>query len=50
VKGYITIKLPCNIVDEVLDPLVGTHGYSSRADVIKDALRRISEKYQLSPS
>jgi len=49
-QGYVTIKLPFNIVNEVLDPLVGTHGYSSRADVIKDALRRISEKYQLPPS
>ena len=47
---YVTIKLPCNIVTEVLDPLVGTHGYSSRADVLKDALRRLSEKYKLSAS
>ena len=44
---YVTIKLPCNIVNEVLDPLVGNHGYSSRAEVLKDALRRLSEKYQL---
>jgi Arc/MetJ-type ribon-helix-helix transcriptional regulator len=43
---YVAIKLPCNIVNEVLDPLVGTHGYSSRADVLKDALRRLSEKYK----
>ena len=46
-KGYVTIKLPCDIVKEILDPLVGTHGYSSRADVIKDALRRFAEKYQV---
>ena len=46
-KDYVTIKLPCNIVTETLDPLVGTHGYSSRADVLKDALRRLSEKYKL---
>ncbi len=45
-KEYVTIKLPCNIVAETLDPLVGNHGYSSRADVLKDALRRLSEKYQ----
>jgi Arc/MetJ-type ribon-helix-helix transcriptional regulator len=44
---YVTIKLPCNLVNETLDPLVGTHGYSSRADVLKDALRRLSEKYKL---
>jgi Arc/MetJ-type ribon-helix-helix transcriptional regulator len=47
---YVTIKLPCNIINEVLDPLVGTHGYSSRADVLKDALRRLSEKNKLSAS
>ena len=43
---YTTIKLPSNLVEEALDPLVGAHGYSSRTDVIKDALRRLSEKYQ----
>ena len=43
---YVTIKLPKNLVEELLDPLVGAHGYSSRTEVIKDALRRLSEKYQ----
>lgn len=47
-KGYVTVKLPCDIVNEALDPLVGTHGYSSRTEVIKDALRRLLEKYQIS--
>ena len=47
---YTTIKLPTNLVEEALDPLVGAHGYSSRTDVIKDALRRLSEKYQTTNS
>ncbi len=47
---YTTIKMPTNLVEEALDPLVGTHGYSSRTDVIKDALRRLSEKYQTTPA
>jgi metal-responsive CopG/Arc/MetJ family transcriptional regulator len=46
--AYVTIKLPCDIVKDVLDPLVGTHGYSSRTEVIKDALRKLAEKYQVS--
>jgi metal-responsive CopG/Arc/MetJ family transcriptional regulator len=46
-QKYVTIKLPKDLVDEALDPLVGTHGYSSRTDVIKDALRRLAEKYIL---
>jgi Arc/MetJ-type ribon-helix-helix transcriptional regulator len=44
-KDYVTIKLPGEIVEKILDPLVGTHCYSSRTDVIKDALRRLAEKY-----
>jgi Arc/MetJ-type ribon-helix-helix transcriptional regulator len=43
---YITVKLPKTLVDEILDPLVGAHGYSSRTEAIKDGLRRLSEKYQ----
>ena len=45
-QEYVTIKLPKTLVDEMLDPLVGMHGYSSRTEAIKDGLRRLSEKYQ----
>ena len=45
-QEYVTIKLPKTFVDEILDPLVGAHGYSSRTEAIKDGLRRLSEKYQ----
>lgn len=43
---YVTVKLPRDIIDDVLDPLVGKHGYSSRTEVVKDALRKLHEKYQ----
>lgn len=35
---YITIALPSEIVAEV-DTYVGTRGFSSRTEVVKDALR-----------
>ncbi len=35
---YVTIKLPSEIVDEI-DSYVGKKGYSSRTEVVKDALR-----------
>jgi Arc/MetJ-type ribon-helix-helix transcriptional regulator len=42
---YTTIKLPNSIVKD-MDKLVGKHGYSSRADVAKDALRDLIKSYQ----
>lgn len=42
---YTTIKLPNDIVMDI-DNLVGKHGYKSRADVVKDALRDLLNHYQ----
>jgi metal-responsive CopG/Arc/MetJ family transcriptional regulator len=39
---YVTVKLPEDIIKEI-DAVVGTSGYSSRTEVIKDALRRFFE-------
>lgn len=41
---YITIKLPNDLVAEV-DKLVGKYGFSSRADIVKNALRDFFNKY-----
>lgn len=41
---YISVRIPENVADYV-DKLVGKHGYSSRADVVNDALRDFFEKY-----
>lgn len=43
---YVTIKLPRNIVDEV-DKFVGTYGFISRTEVVKEALRRLFQQYQV---
>jgi len=38
--SYTTIKLPNDIVIE-MDQLIGKHGFTSRAEIIKDALREL---------
>jgi len=43
---YVTIKLPRNIVDEI-DKFVGKYGFVSRPEVVKEALRRLFQQYQL---
>jgi len=42
---YTTIKIPNDLVAE-LDVLVGTHGFRSRAEVVKEALRRLLMQYK----
>ena len=38
--SYTTVKLPVEFLAENIDPLVNEkNGYSSRAEVIKDAIR-----------
>jgi Arc/MetJ-type ribon-helix-helix transcriptional regulator len=41
---YTTIKIPSEIT-KCIDKLVGKHGFSSRAEVVKDALRDFFKKY-----
>ena len=40
-----TIRLPEDLTDE-MDKLIGRHGFRSRAEVAKDAIRNFLEKYQ----
>ena len=39
-EEYVAIKLPKDLIQE-MDRLVGTHGYRSRAEIAKDAIRRL---------
>jgi metal-responsive CopG/Arc/MetJ family transcriptional regulator len=43
-KGYTSISIPDDMVKEI-DRIVNQkkHGYSSRADLIADAVRRLTE-------
>ena len=43
---YVTIKLPRNLVDEI-DKFVGKYGFVSRPEVVKEALRRLCQQYQV---
>ena len=43
--NYTTIKLPNDIVIE-MDQLIGKHGFTSRAEIIKDALRELLTHYK----
>jgi Arc/MetJ-type ribon-helix-helix transcriptional regulator len=42
---YTTLKLPTELVDEV-DQLVGKHGFTSRAEVAKEAIRKLLQQYK----
>lgn len=41
---YVTIKLPNEIVKEV-DKLIGKHGFRSRGEIVKEAVRRLLDHY-----
>lgn len=41
-KRYCTVKIPVELSDE-LDKLEGALGYTSRADIVNDAIRRFIE-------
>jgi metal-responsive CopG/Arc/MetJ family transcriptional regulator len=43
---YVTIKLPKTLVDEI-DTFVGKYGFVSRTEIVKEALRRLFQQYQL---
>jgi Arc/MetJ-type ribon-helix-helix transcriptional regulator len=43
--NYTTIKLPNDLVIE-MDQLIGKHGFKSRAEIIKDALRELLTHYK----
>ena len=41
---YTGVKIPRNLAEEV-DRLIGKHGFTSRAEIVKEALRRILLTY-----
>jgi len=45
---YGFVKLPKDLIEEV-DRFVGKHGYRSRAEIIKDAVRRLLTSYPTPP-
>jgi len=43
-NGYVTLKIPQQLADEI-DALIGKHGFTSRAEIAKEAIRRLLEQY-----
>ena len=43
--NYTTIKLPNDLVTS-MDKLIGTYGFKSRAEIVKEALRELLNKYK----
>ena len=37
---YVGVKIPRNLAEEV-DRLIGKHGFTTRAEIVKEALRRL---------
>ena len=42
---YVTIRIPKNLAKEI-DSLIGKFGFTSRAEVVKQAVRNFLEKYE----
>ena len=42
--NYIPVKLPDDLVAE-MDKLVGSHGFRTRAEIAKEAIRNLLRKY-----
>jgi len=41
---YIFVKIPKSLLDEV-DEILGKHGYRSRSEFVKDAIRSLLREY-----
>jgi len=44
-KDYAAIKIPRSLATEV-DKLIGKHGFTSRAEIVKQALRELLREYK----
>ena len=43
-EEYVGVKIPKSLAEEV-DRLIGKHGFTSRAEIAKEALRRLLLSY-----
>jgi len=43
-RKYVLIKIPKSLADAI-DKLVGQYGFTSRAEVVKEATRKILQQY-----
>lgn len=43
-ESHVTVKIPRDLTDE-MDKLIGKHGFRSRGEIAKEAVRRLIEHY-----
>jgi len=48
-QNHVTIKIPKELVDEI-DKIIGTHGFRSRGEFAKEAIRKLLDHYKSSLS
>jgi metal-responsive CopG/Arc/MetJ family transcriptional regulator len=41
---YVTVKIPAELAKEI-DQLIGKHGFTSRGEVAKEAIRKLLQTY-----
>jgi len=44
-ESHVTVKIPKELVEE-MDKLLGRHGFRSRGEIAKEAIRRFMENYK----
>jgi len=44
-ESHVTVKIPRELVEE-MDKLLGKHGFRSRGEIAKEAIRRFMENYK----
>jgi len=44
-ENYVTVRLPKDLAHE-MDRLIGTHGYRTRAEIAKEAIRKFLFRHQ----
>lgn len=45
---YVTLKIPRNLIEKI-DMLVGDYGFTSRAEFVKEAIRKLLREYKEAP-
>ena len=44
-EEYVTVRIPKELADEI-DKLIGKYGFRTRAEIVKEAVRRLLAQYK----
>jgi metal-responsive CopG/Arc/MetJ family transcriptional regulator len=45
-NDYTVVKIPTELANEIDNELIGKHGFKTRAEVVKEALRQFLRQYR----